>query len=331
MTCLGGVDVYSESRKRDVVIFTKAVLTNQVARYFPKLYVKMTKQTGRGENEGTPDETAQYFLTCVEDYRKQLGLTALRFRSFLAGKDILEYGPGDTLGVAVILFAYGASSVHCVDRFPLSAASPHSLNVYRSLLAQFEAKDRARAASLFKTAGDPASGFSETGVRYSITPHGLSGESNKYDIIISRAVLEHVNDLDGTFGDVARALKRGGTSLHKVDLSSHGLDRNHPFDFLTWPEWAYRLMYSHKGLPNRWRVNHYQKAAIRAGLSASGIQPTDTIDAKVVSRIADALPPRLADTPREVLGWRGFWMTLEHEAARQKSPLKKASDFVLEA
>ena len=43
------------------------------------------------------------------------------------------------------------------------------------------------------------------------------------DVIISRAVLEHVFDLDTAFGAMHRLLKPGGRMAHKVDLRDHGL------------------------------------------------------------------------------------------------------------
>ena len=300
---------------RDFVVFSKALLTNQLARFFPKYYVRMTRQSGRGEADGTPAETAAYFHKCVDDYRLQFNHSSVQFRKFLEDKEVLEYGPGDTLGVALILYALGARTIRCVDRFPLSAMSSRTIAVYQCILGLLDPIERARAMTAFAVAGDPSSGFDESKIRYSITPNGLSGALGTYDLVISRAVLEHVNDLEGTLKDVGRAMKRGGVSLHKVDLSSHGLDRFVPLDFLTWPDWAYRLMYSHKGLPNRWRVSHYEAAAIRAGLAYSKVNPTDTIDANAVAKIADSLSSSLADTPRDVLGWRGFWMTLEHSTS----------------
>lgn len=46
------------------------------------------------------------------------------------------------------------------------------------------------------------------------------------DFILSQAVLEHVEDLDGTYSALFRWLRPGGLMSHQVDFRSHGLTRD---------------------------------------------------------------------------------------------------------
>ena len=46
----------------------KASITNQIARYAPALYVRLTGQTGRGAEEGSVDDVGNYFHDCVDNY-----------------------------------------------------------------------------------------------------------------------------------------------------------------------------------------------------------------------------------------------------------------------
>lgn len=304
--------MYTENLGKDVVHFAHAFATNQLAKFAPKLYLNLNHQSGRSTEPTDPARTAEYFLRCIEDYRQQLGMDRKGFEAFLHGKAVLEYGPGDVLGVALLMYAHGAEFVQCVDRFARKKATPENIETYRILLDRLDGESRERANGAFNVYGDPSSGLDERRVRYSVTPDGLIGERDAYDLVISRSVLEHVNSLDKTMADMASALRRGGLAIHKVDLKSHQLDRYQPFDFLTWPESMYQLMHSHKGRPNRWRVNKYREVAQRAGLRFLTLADTGRLEPQKISRIRPKLASHLRDVPDEELGWLGFWMVLQH-------------------
>lgn len=303
--------MYTENPGKDICLFCRAALSNLVARHAPSLYVKLTHQTGRGGGAEKAGETAEYFLRCRDEYFGQLGLEQAQWASWLKGKRILEYGPGDILGVALLLYAHGAQAVDCVDRFPLQAMSAANLRVYRALLDALEGAARERGGRAFREPGRPESGFDPRAISCRVTRDGLSGRTAEYDWVISRAVLEHVNRLDETLLDVRRALKPAGISVHQVDLKSHGLDRYRDFDFLSWPEPLYRLMYGAKGFPNRWRVDKYVEAAQQAGLRFRSLSPTGCLDAGHIEKLRPSLAPAFRHLPADQLSWLGFWMVLE--------------------
>lgn len=303
--------MYSEKPAADLLLFIKAIMSNQIARFSPSIYVKITQQTGRGRAKESHEETADYFFRCFSDYFQQIGVSKTEYCSFLKNKAILEYGPGDTLGVALLLYAYGAKSIHCIDRFPLSGDSAKSPDIYNALLRLLDKKTYKRASNVFIETGNPRSGFKPELISYSIKKNGLSGDIRKYDLIISRAVLEHVNDIESTILDIRNALKPGGISIHKVDLKSHGLDRYRDFDFLSWPVFMYNLMYSHKGFPNRWRVNKYFEVIQETGLQMRSTTPTGRLDHKDIDHIKIKLSKPFKNIPTEKLSWLGFWMVVE--------------------
>lgn len=306
--------MYSENRARDAVLFAKACATNLVARLAPALYVRMTGQTGRGSDDGDAASLADYFWRCFDDYRVQLGLSAEDYRAFLAGRRVLEYGPGDILGVALLFHAHGAEEVECVDRFPLERVSEFNAAVYRALIQGLPPALRERAAAAFVRTGDPSSGLRPEAVRYRVTPDGLAGRAGAFDLVVSRAVLEHVNSLEATLADIAKTLAPGGVSVHNVDLRSHNLDRDRPYDFLTWPEPLYRLMYSHKGFPNRWRPDVYRALLARSGLVVRSIEATGRLSPTDVERIRGRVAAPLRGASDDDLSWLGFWMVLEKPA-----------------
>lgn len=304
--------MYTQNPVKDTILFSKAVLSNQVARFAPGLYVSLTRQTGRGKQESA-QSAATYFIDCFFDYQKNMGLDETGFASFLKGKTVLEYGPGDVLGTALLFYANGARKVHCVDRFPLSSLSEKNIKIYTILLDLLDGKHKDRAAAAFKEKGNPESGFDDKAICYKVTEDGLSGGTGKYDLIISRAVLEHVNHLEKTMHDIKGSLRDGGISLHQVDLKSHGLDRYTDFDFLTWPTSLYNIMYSHKGFPNRMRINKYREFTQKSGLRIKQLTPTGRIDPKKLDLIYDKTAREFKGISLDELSWQGFWIHLVHD------------------
>jgi len=310
--------MYTENPGKDVLLFAKAFLSNQLAKFCPKLYVNLTHQTGRGEGEEDALQVANYFIKCFCDYRDQIGLNEDKFKKFLMGKVVLEYGPGDILGVALLIYAHGAERVCCVDKFPLSNLSTKNIDVYMHLLSSLAKGERERAENAFKEKGNPSSGFKANAIAYKVTKDGLSGASKEYDLIISRAVLEHVNNLEETILDIGRSMKGGGLSIHQVDLRSHGLDRYTDFDFLTWPGTIYKLMYGHKGFPNRWRVDKYKELAESSNLHVKDLSPTGRLEHKKIDIIFPKLVKTFSHIAPEDLSWTGFWMVLQHPPATEQ-------------
>lgn len=286
----------------------QASLTNQIARYAPALYVRLTGQTGRGAGEVDLDEVGDYFQTCFEDYFDQLGVGKLDRTAYLHGKRILEYGPGDLPGVAILMIAHGADQMVCVDRFPLVRMSPKNIQIAKIMLERLSSSLRDRAESCFRQAAQPESGFDPKFIDYLIQPSGLSGLVNEVDVVISRAVLEHVNDLPATFRDMYAALKPGGMAIHLVDLKSHGLHRQNPLDFLNWPTWLWSLMYGAKGVPNRLRANAYRHAVAQCGFELVAMTPTVLASPDDVRAVRPDLAKPFRGLSDEDLSWLGFWL-----------------------
>jgi SAM-dependent methyltransferase len=298
---------------QNTVRIARAVGTNQVARLFPSVYVQLTGQTGRGDRSGeTPEAVADYFLRSFHEYFATLDVPRSAIGDYLAGKLLVEYGPGDLPGVAILMLAHGARRVVCVDRFPLvnlSSFATATLQVLLSGLAP-AAAERARAALRYPK--DLTQGFRPERLDYLVTRDGLCGLQGEADVVFSRAVLEHVNDLPATFADMAAALKPGGVAVHLVDLKSHGLHQTTPLDFLTWPTWLWDLMYSAKGVPNRLRVDSYRRQAEQAGLRLRLLRSTGDYSKAEIEAVRSDLAPEFRSLSDDDLGCKGFWLVCDN-------------------
>lgn len=214
-------------------------------------------------------KSLDYINRVFNDYLKYASLSS---RAFM-GKKILEIGPGDNLGVALMFLANGASKVVTLDKFYSKRDSEKEKKIYQKLREGLDGKA--------KHSFDEAVPLDKN---IKISPNRLKciyGEGientenlfkpNFFDFIVSRAVLEEIYDLDSAFSNMDRILKPGGFLLHKIDLRDYKMFSGagmHPLDFLTIPNFLYRLMTQHSGRPNRKLVNYYRKKMSELGYDA---------------------------------------------------------------
>src|SRR3569623_671946 len=137
---------------KEVTRVVRAVATDQLARLAPKSYLRLTGQTGRGAEEETPAEIAAYYRRCFADYLAMLGLAEREAQDYFHGKCILEYGPGDMPGMALLFYAYGAEQVICIDRFPMVNWSVKNRAVLTCLCEGLDGAPRQRASEWLRAA-----------------------------------------------------------------------------------------------------------------------------------------------------------------------------------
>ena len=293
---------------------TQAVVTNVVAHLAPSAYVRWTGQTGRGAAaEEQAADIARYFQGCVTDYAHRLGAADGRIEPFVDGQVLLEYGPGDLPGVAALMGARGAAKVWCVDRFPLVNLSTKNAQALQTLIAAEPEPGRTRLAACF---GRDARGMtlSPERIQYLVRPSGLSQMRSEVDLVYSRAVLEHVDDLEASLADMLTALRPGGLGIHLVDLRSHGLHWRNPLDFLTWSPRLWAWMYSAKGVPNRWRVDRYRAILARLPVEVLVLEPTHLASLDDVAEVRGQLAEPFRQVCDDDLRCLGFWLVFRKPA-----------------
>ena len=64
---------------------------------------------------------------------------------------------------------------------------------------------------------------------------------NSVDMIISQAVLEHVNDIDGSYVAMYKWLKPGGLMSHEIDFKCHRISANWDYHW-TYPDYIWKLI-----------------------------------------------------------------------------------------
>lgn len=213
----------------------------------------------------------------------------------LAGLRVLEIGPGATLGAPVLLACAGAD-VGIADRFPAQWDPEFHPAFFEALLERVRER-----GSRF---GEPirrllrAGGF-DPGV---VASYELSAEETHrigiaFDLVLTNAVLEHVNDLQVTVANLARLTARGGYGFHQVDLRDHR-DFARPLEFLTMASHDFDALraacFCECG--GRWRASEISAIFEEAGLAVER-QPNLWAEREYLVDVRPRLQPEFAALP----------------------------------
>jgi SAM-dependent methyltransferase len=224
-----------------------------------------TRSIGATHREFDLDGSVDYVQRVFADYLRYGDVR----REDLAGSDVLELGPGDNLGVALCFVGAGAK-VRAIDRFVAWGHPERDRAIYARLIEQMAPGEAERARSVIGASGivEPDGEAIEvvrgTGIERATEIFGPAS----FDLIVSRAVVEHLYDTEAAFRTMDVLLRPGGRMAHKIDIRDHGMfteGGQHPLSFLTVSPRVYGWMARNSGLPNRMLVDHYRRLVEEAG------------------------------------------------------------------
>lgn len=206
--------------------------------------------------------SAQY---CYSVYLRHL-VTAARHGLATDPGVVVELGPGDSLGIGLMALLTGAEQYYALDAVR-HAATETNLMIFDELAKLLTTRvpipfggefveilpeladyafptqilsdtrlTRALAPERLSRLRLALAGDLTTGpIRY-IAPMGRMHEipADSVDLILSQAVMEHVDQLEKTYAECFRCLKPGGYMSHQIDLQCHE----------TAPEWNGHWKYS---------------------------------------------------------------------------------------
>lgn len=227
---------------------------------------KTTTAYGSTHEFWSLEKSVDYIDRVYREYLDYAGLTP----EALAGKRILEVGPGDNFGVALKFIVAGAAQVVCLDKFYSERNQEQQTRIYRELRKELSPEQMRLFDDAIKLNGEVK--LNPERIEY-IYGHGVEEadqilKPELFDFIVSRAVIHNVYDLDRGFEAMDRLLAPGGYMMHKIDFSDENMFSSrgmHPLTFLTIPESIYRLMAQDSGKPNRRLINDYREQMRKRG------------------------------------------------------------------
>ncbi len=239
-------------------IVKRSLLLSSLFYIFYKVCIKIKAKLGNihsqsGTTHATLDleQSLNYIQDVFKDYQQVSGRT--QFEGCLA-----ECGPGDNVGVALMFLNNGISSVDLPDRFYSLRNAAQQASIYQALCQRYPT-----IQALF----EDQQNFDETHMPRLKRYYGDEAAAEQffdrhqgYDYIISRSVLEHLDDPLLALKKMVQALKPGGLLIHKVDLRDHEMftPYSHALKFLEVPSWIYQWMVHGTGYPNRVLFHRYR-------------------------------------------------------------------------
>jgi len=212
------------------------------------------------------------------DYAMQVGLNYARAiaaalgrpnsdLSVVSGFDLVEIGPGPSLGPALLL-ACGGARVTVADRFAARWDPNYHPMVLRELLHRVEGIQAGLGAPIARVLDAGAFIPEVIDLRECAAEELDRLPARSADLVISNAVLEHLADVPRAFGGMAHIGRPGSLGLHQVDFRDHR-DFSKPLEYMTLsaPDFQ-RLFDSRMGeCGNRWRSGPMGLAFEAAGFA----------------------------------------------------------------
>ncbi len=254
-------------RARRSAIIARRIVHNWRSK-FRQALGEMGSAIGATHSGRSVADSLDYIDRVYRDYVYYGGLSPEQ----LAGRRILEIGPGDNFGVALHFLAAGAAEVAGLDKFATRRDTEHATAIYRAMRERLSGAEAARfdaVLDLNSMRFHPERLQIIEGVATEDAARVLAPES--FSVIVSRAVLEEIHSIDRAFQAMDRLLEPGGLMLHKIDLSDYGMFSGrgmHPLEFLTIPDPVYTMMTEYSGDPNRLRIDYYRSKMRELGYFA---------------------------------------------------------------
>jgi len=224
------------------------------------------------------------------------------------GKSILEMGPGPDLGTGIILLSLGAEIYHAIDMFPLAKHTPELF--YDALFQRISNFPMVEQAKKILSEYQLKGWHKRFNYKIVSFPSLRELNNNKYDIILSQAVWEHISNPEATLFSLLKHAGENALFLNEVDMASHTriIREIDPLNILRYEERIYKAL-AFPGTPNRWRSSDYLNLSNKAGLKDIKLIPTWRCSDEYVKKVSPHLAMPFKDRDADDLAILScFWL-----------------------
>lgn len=174
----------------------------------------------------------------------------------LKGATILELGPGHNYGAVLVLACHGAC-VTVADRFPVPWFEGYHDKFYgllRQRLADFRPEI---STALIKRCVEISSTHESAVIIDSPVEDIAVLPDGSIDVILSNAVLEHVQSPVRAASELYRVTRPGGIGIHQVDFRDHR-DFSNPLEYLLLEQTDFENMFAERNGECGRQTRHFE-------------------------------------------------------------------------
>lgn len=225
------------------------------------------------------DRCIEYDINVVDHWLAQLQKYSPSDNS-LAGKNVLELGPGSDLGIGLYLLSKGCSQYNACDVNDLMKSVPDGF--YAKFLDKLKKVNSQADIGFLNQQLKLAHAGKPSRLNYVVRKDfdlvSAFGKAT-IDVVFSQAAFEHFDNINATVAQLSAVCKPGAILAVEIDLKTHSrwIRDKDPNNIYRYPKWLYNLFWF-RGFPNRVRPYQYKEAFERYGWSDISIVPLTKID-----------------------------------------------------
>jgi SAM-dependent methyltransferase len=195
--------------------------------------------------------------------------------NFIAGKNVLELGPGSDLGIGLYLLSKECLQYNACDVNHLMEFTPDRF--YEQLFEKLKSINSQTDIAFLKEQVNEAKAGNQSRLNYKVRQDFdlvfAFGEAT-VDLVFSQAAFEHFDDIYATISQLSAVCKPGATLVAEIDLKTHSrwiCDKD-PNNIYRYSNCVYNAFWF-RGIPNRIRPYQYKEAFELAGWTDISITP----------------------------------------------------------
>jgi SAM-dependent methyltransferase len=236
--------------------------------------------------------------------------------NYLQDKNLLEIGPGQDFGIALILADLGLKEVLLIDPYLIEWQEEYHLLFYKNLLSQAENKfPTIEFTSLKEVIKNNTHQTSKLRYYAFGIENASEIENESIDISISNACFEHFVYPELAIKELARITKKGGIGFHQIDLRDHR-DYSQPLEFLTFPDSVFNKIkkMTDAWYGNRLRYTEYNEIFEQFGFSVD-FKPDSFAEEVYLNSILKKAIQKYQKMPKESVGTLGGRFFIKKEVS----------------